>query len=562
MDTNHKNNLILIFSLIFISALILINSQNAFFWDTVQLGSLHSNFYFSSNFSNILLPDHIDSGHIPAFGMYIALMWKIFERSLLVSHLAMFPFAIGIVFQLYKLAQKFTPKKYWGYAMVLILIDPSLLSQMILVSPDVPLIFFFLLAVNSVLYNKRSLIMLSVIFLFLISMRGMMLSFCILLFDLYLNLHYKNYKETALDLLKRSLIYLPAFLIFVSFSIFHYNTKGWIGFHPNSPWAESFESVGTIGFIYNIAVLGWMILDFGKIGIWIVFTILLIIYRNKILKDPKSQILLFLFICIVLLLPANMLWAKGLLGHRYLIPIYLIFALLGVNILFSAYIKNKLRYVMIIIWSSFIISGNFWIYPPKIAQGWDSTLAHIPYYNLRINAIKYLDKEKIEISKVASFFPNTASFDAIDLNNDQRRFSKFNEHNKYLFYSNIFNISDQEYNRIINDYIPIKSFKKNGIFVWICKKKERQLFIFEKLDLIMTHNTNYNPMQIVLISSFIHEIQIAQLKLEHHGIPSIIVDENLNSIIGTSFVEGYKLKVFVTDFEEAKSIIHLNKSDE
>ena len=77
----------------------------------------------------------------------------------------------------------------------------------------------------------------------------------------------------------------------------------------------------------------------------------------------------------------------------------------------------------------------------------------------------------------------------------------------------------------------------------------------------MTDNIHYSPMQIVLVSSFIHEIQIAQLKLEHHGIPSIIMDENLTSIIGTSYVEGYKLKVFETDFEQAKSIIQLNKSE-
>ncbi|HEX5742792.1 MAG TPA: hypothetical protein VFY09_02700 [Flavobacteriaceae bacterium] len=76
----------------------------------------------------------------------------------------------------------------------------------------------------------------------------------------------------------------------------------------------------------------------------------------------------------------------------------------------------------------------------------------------------------------------------------------------------------------------------------------------------MNTDNTYNPMQIVLISSFIHEIQIAQLKLESYGIPSLIIDENLNAIIGTSFVEGYKLKVFETDFEQAKSIIHLNKT--
>jgi hypothetical protein len=68
-------------------------------------------------------------------------------------------------------------------------------------------------------------------------------------------------------------------------------------------------------------------------------------------------------------------------------------------------------------------------------------------------------------------------------------------------------------------------------------------------------------MQVVLVSSFIHEIQLAQLKLENNGIQSLIVDEHLNSIIGTSFVEGYKLKVFEQDYERAKSIIHLNKTD-
>ena len=44
-----------------------------------------------------------------------------------------------------------------------------------------------------------------------------------------------------------------------------------------------------------------------------------------------------------------------------------------------------------------LISGNLWIYPRNIAQGWDATLAHVPYYNLRIEAINYLDKNNIEI---------------------------------------------------------------------------------------------------------------------------------------------------------------------
>jgi len=40
---------------------------------------------------------------------------------------------------------------------------------------------------------------------------------------------------------------------------------------------------------------------------------------------------------------------------------------------------------------------------------------------------------------------------------------------------------------------------------------------------------------------------------------SYVFDDNLNSIIGTSFVEGYKLKVKAKDFEKAKTIFSLSK---
>ena len=64
----------------------------------------------------------------------------------------------------------------------------------------------------------------------------------------------------------------------------------------------------------------------------------------------------------------------------------------------------------------------------------------------------------------------------------------------------------------------------------------------------------------VLVSSFLHEIQLAKAKLESQGIRSYIVGENLNSTIGTSFVEGYKLNVSDTDFEQARTILSLSKA--
>lgn len=69
-----------------------------------------------------------------------------------------------------------------------------------------------------------------------------------------------------------------------------------------------------------------------------------------------------------------------------------------------------------------------------------------------------------------------------------------------------------------------------------------------------------NSLITVLISSFIHEIYLAKNKLELQNINSFVFDDNLNSIIGTSFVEGYKLKVKTKEFETAKTILSLSKT--
>lgn len=71
---------------------------------------------------------------------------------------------------------------------------------------------------------------------------------------------------------------------------------------------------------------------------------------------------------------------------------------------------------------------------------------------------------------------------------------------------------------------------------------------------------NDKTLMTVMVSSFIHQIHLAKAKLESKGIRSFIVGENLNSIIGTAFIEGYKLNVSDTDYEQARSILSLSKT--
>ena len=114
--------------------------------------------------------------------------------------------------------------------------------------------------------------------------------------------------------------------------------------------------------------------------------------------------------------------------------------------------------------------GNFWIYPHKIAQGWDASLKFTPYFNLRNEAINYLDNKQIKIDEVGTFFPNNFPIEEVSLNNDNRAFSDFSN-NKYVFYSNVYNLSNEEYNNIENNFVELKTFKSNGIEVVIYKRK-------------------------------------------------------------------------------------------
>jgi len=466
-----KRKIPYITGLLLVSVLFVVTSENGFFWDTVQLGSEHAAFFLSTDFARLLLPDSIDSGHIPAFGFYLGLAWKLFGRSLLVSHIAMLPFVAGILWQLSRLVGRFIPQKYSGWAFLMILADPTVLSQMTLMSPDVPLMFFFLMGVNAVLENKRTRLSAAVAFLFLTSMRGMMVATALFAADITKNIFMTDRPGHRIQLfLKRLVIYLPAILIFLSYNGYHFLVKGWIGFHKDSPWATLFERVPLSGMAYNAGIIVWRLVDFGRAGIWILFLYLLLRYGRKIFRNDDIRFQLYLFLLVTALLSLSMVWAKNLLCHRYLLPAYISFSLLSATILFTSDAGRGFKTAGIAFWMVMLLAGNFWVYPEKIATGWDATLAHLPYYSLRKEAIDYLDKKSIDFNGVQSFFPDISSIDDFDLNGDHRKFSDFDNTSRYVLYSNVFNISDADYDIVKKDFSVVRHFRKGLVYVDVCRR--------------------------------------------------------------------------------------------
>ena len=195
-----------------------------FFWDTVQLASRHAQFFYDTSFSTFLLPDEMDSGHPPTFGFYLACVWFIFGKSLGMSHLAMLPFLFGIVWQSWRVGERILGDG-WAYLFMLVFfVNPVVASQCVLVSPDVVLIFFFLLALNGIFRNKKILLSLAILGLAAVSMRGMMVVAALFLFQI---LNTDNFRKVPT--FRTVMLLLTPYLLGGSFALIFFT------FHLLSP---------------------------------------------------------------------------------------------------------------------------------------------------------------------------------------------------------------------------------------------------------------------------------------------------------------------------------------
>lgn len=426
--------------------------RNSFFWDTNHLASLQAWWYYDNNFSFFFLPDNIDSGHPSYFAMLLAFLWKMFYPSLLVGHLMMLPFWVLLIIEVVKFSKYYFPEN-WVFVASLILFNPIILTQSTLVSPDVVLVCFFFFTLNGILQNNAARILTGVLLLGAISMRGMMCIPYLFIFGMFKS------KTSNVLFWKAMLPYIPgAFLAFL-FLFEHYIQKGWIGYHENSPWATSFERVGVAGFLRNIVVFFWRLFDLGMVFMWLVPSILLLKVRISFSKRTKELLLLgglcFLFSILI------QFFYKHSLLHRYLFPFISIATFVIFSFLEETVTPTRLKKVWRIS-LVFLISGNFWIFPDRIAKSWDATLGHLPYYTLRKEALDYLDSNGVSLDKVSGGFPYYESGKCLDLNDDTLRYSREPpENSEYILYSNISNdYSDAQLRFLKEECEPAKTFGK------------------------------------------------------------------------------------------------------
>ena len=405
--------------------------KDGFFWDSVQLGSKHAHFYFDNNLALAFLPDEINSGHIPLFGYYLALVWKLFGKSLLVSHLAMAPFVFGIVFFVIKLCSIRIKEAWLFLAVCVILSDPTLVAQIGLMGPDLPLICFFLACLFY--HSKRRSVSKSIFLLLLvmISMRGMFLVLSFFLFDFMIE------KRKLQDLVKT---YLPSVLVVVLFFIFHYIYKGWVGFHSDSPWSQSFSIDNVNSILKKPFIIVWRLIDFNR---WFVFLVTFILGFRMFKADKKlylitSELYLLGIIAVIFGIVGSLF--SGLTAHRYFLPINILVVLYFLRMVLLSDFKERTKKTIIVSTIIILWLGHLLIYPAQIDQGWDASLAHKPYFYLRSEADDYLVKNGIDKVQVCTAFPDLAQGKFYALNGDESSFSRLSSNAcEYVLISNIHN---------------------------------------------------------------------------------------------------------------------------
>ena len=203
------NTKILLPVFIFLLLLTIFSINIPFFWDGTFFSGL-SLYFYDNGFNGFIAPQGNDTGGFPLFSAYLTFMWKCFGKTLLVSHIAMLPFLIGIAYEYFKLAKRFVSKATIIFSMCLLLIEPVFITQSILMGYDIAIAYFFLLALNALYDKKKPFLSIAILLLCMISVRGIMLTAALLLIDLLRN------KKVSFVIIRA---YLPAVIVLLCWAL-------------------------------------------------------------------------------------------------------------------------------------------------------------------------------------------------------------------------------------------------------------------------------------------------------------------------------------------------------
>lgn len=464
----YKHKDIILFSLVF-SILIVLTGNIPFFWTMGYFGSLATRIY-ESNFTQLIF--NIDNGTPPLYAVYIAFLWKVFGKSLMVFHIAALPFIIGILIQLKKLTKALYPKINTYVLFILLLFEPTFITICSLGGYDLCLTFFFFYSMNAIYFHKKNFFfLLSIIIITFINIRGFTIVFGIFLFDVYIQIRNKKMENTIRGKILFILPYFICLLAFIGWLMYHYSIQGWYIVHSDF---DSFHKLNHLEMLMrNFIYIFWKIFDFGRFIIWVplIFMLLKFVFQKKLFNKENTAYVYFLFTLLYYFI--FYLVNSYPVSHRYFLLSYIISLILFLSLINK--ISNKIHQTLLILASCIVLFfGNFIIYPERFGNGWDASLKYLPYFSLKQNIDNYIILQNIKPEEVGAHYP--MNFDNYDTNLSETHFKYAalnNDHfknYKYIILSNISNsFSPQVMEEIENKWSLEKEFKSYQIYIKLYK---------------------------------------------------------------------------------------------
>ncbi len=336
-------------------------------------------------------------------------------------------------------------------------------------------IFFAVYAINQMLADKKAGLSLAFIGLCLTNKRGMIIAATLMIAYVLKVFLLEKRAFSIKELVKTVLPAMPGcFTVFV-YLFFRFHYHGWVFTNEDSAWAGTGDLVDFYGFIRNSAVFVWKNIDFGRIGLWAVMLFMFVKFGYKRLFNSENR---FLWLCYFLLqfsFACVTLTITNPFGARYFIVQFILFAILTTKLLFDLFNEKqaKIIAVLLIIVS---VTGNLWLYPEKIAQNWDCTMKHLPFYSLRKECFDYMEKQGIAYEQTASGFCLYGDQRNVDLMNKERIIqSILTDDIQFFLYSNISNLSDEMIEEFNNPAIwtNIKTFERGGGFIRVLSRNKK-----------------------------------------------------------------------------------------
>jgi hypothetical protein len=479
MQLNNRKNIIFLSVVTGIYLFLFIYSFDfCYFWDTIQQISKEASWYYQTDFSSLLIHpvpglDILPTGyHPPLLTIITAVLWKIFGYELWVSHAFTFFWAILLMYHSWKLVSLFIPEKWKKWSFLMLLLEPTVITQFVIMSPDFILLTACVIALRAIFERKSVWLAISLLFLCGINMRGVFTGVLLFISHLYFDFYAVNHKKYDIKKFWKFLLpYLPVFSLLLAYFIYYFANNNWF-FTNDDRYSEHYSlpaNMATI--IKHLAALVMRFVENGRFITWLLAIYwIIVILKKKIRLSEEEQMLGLFFMLITGLYLLFVFITRMPFSSRYFMIHFFVLSLLVLR--FSANrLSNKKMKVACMSILFCMLTGHCWIYPEKVAQCWESTLLHTPYYKLRKECFDYIDKNHLDYSDLSASFCLYGNRGYIEMKNEGKILGT-SMNAKYFIYSNISNLEDEKVDELKNPLLwtPIKSFEKGVVFITIYKR--------------------------------------------------------------------------------------------